>query len=242
MSEIIIDELTFSDTDIIEVLRSTGQIPVMVRELFLENVLKEIELEPELEDKLVADFRKQRDLQTEEAYVEFLDSAHLNERLLKKMLTRPERIIKYREERWGPRAQSLYLKHKERYDKITYQRLQCKEPGVMQEVFFRIQDGEETWDSLSKQFYPQEPNASARIESVPVNTIENILLEELRKAGEGKIIKPLIIGDQVVVAELEAFEPSKFDDNLRQIILRDQFEGWLSDSCTKMLKKTSFAS
>ena len=75
MSEIIIDELTFSDTDIIEVLRSTGQIPVMVRELFLENVLKEIELEPELEDKLVADFRKQRDLQTEEA-IDFLDSAH----------------------------------------------------------------------------------------------------------------------------------------------------------------------
>ena len=110
----------------------------------------------------------------------------------------------------------------------------------MQEVYFRIKDKEESWESLNMQFQVSGQNRGARIGPVPVRSLEPQLLEALRKAGEGRVIRPLILGDQVIVAELESFQTSPFDDNLRRSILQQEFETWLTAECEKMLSKTSF--
>lgn len=240
MNKITIDEHSIVGSELLGILRRNGQIPSLVREIILDKELASVHLEEDLEEELVTDFRKQRKLESEEAYVDFLSSKYLDETLLKQVLTQPERIVRYREERWGPRAQSLYLKHKDRYDLITYRRLQCSDEDVMQEVFFRLKDREEGWESLARQFHPNDPNANGSIGPVPVGDLEPTLLEALRQAGVGTLIRPLKVDGQVIVAELESFEASKFDDELRQKILRREFERWIEEESTKMLNKISF--
>ena len=75
---------------------------------------------------------------------------------------------------------------------------------------------------------------------VPVSSVEPELLDALRQANVGKIIGPLAVGDQMVVAELESFQPSQFDNELRRKILQQEFETWLEGECNRMLIKTSF--
>ena len=77
---------------------------------------------------------------------------HIDESLLIKILSRPLQVVQYREERWGPFAQSLYLQHKERFDMVTYQRLESSNADVMQEIYFRLKDGEESWDGWPANF------------------------------------------------------------------------------------------
>ena len=239
MSIISIDNEKIANSEVLQILRKTGQIPMLVKNLILEKELSKIHLGAELENQLIDDFRKERKLLDDESFLDYMASRHLDEELLKQMLSRPELIIRYREERWGPRSQSLYLKHKDRYDLVNYRRLQCKSADVMQEVFFRLKGKEESWESLSKQFHPNDPGKS-RIGPVPVSSMEPSLLEALRSAGEGRIVRPLKLGDKVVVAELESFQASRFDDELRQRILQQEFENWLEEESTKMLSKTSF--
>ena len=60
---------------------------------------------------------------TDSEYLAFLESRTLNDKLMREIVSRPKKVILYREERWGPRVNSLYLKNKTQYDKITYRML-----------------------------------------------------------------------------------------------------------------------
>ena len=237
---LLLDDQPITADQLLGLLRRQGQIPSLVRELVLDQALATVELNPEDEEQQLQAFRAQRQLETEEAFVGFLQASQLDETLLLQMVTRPERVVRYREERWGPRANSLYLKHKERYDLVTYRRLQCGNADVMQEVFFRLKDREESWESLAQQFAGGDPNATCRVGPVPVGSLEEPVLSALRQNGPGRVCRPISLGDQVVVTELEAFQPSEFNEELRTRILREEFETWLQEECSKMLTKVTY--
>ncbi|MBW0167178.1 MAG: hypothetical protein KXJ49_06755 [Vulcanococcus sp.] len=237
---LLLDDQPITADQLLGLLRRQGQIPSLVRELVLDQALATVELSPEEEEQHLQAFRSERQLENEEAFVGFLQASSLDEQLLCQMVTRPERVVRYREERWGPRANSLYLKHKERYDLVTYRRLQCANADVMQEVFFRLKDREESWESLAQQFAGGDPNATGRVGPVPVGSLEEPVLSALRQQGAGRVCRPISLGDQVVVAELEAFQPSEFNEELRTRILREEFETWLQEECSKMLNKVTY--
>ena len=62
------------------------------------------------------------------------------------------KIEKFKEERWGNRFNSLYLKNKDKFDQYTYKFLGLENGNAMKEVYFRLKDGEETWETMAEQF------------------------------------------------------------------------------------------
>ena len=233
-----LDDQPVSTTEVMAVLRKERKLPELVRQLVLDRALSHATLTPEHEAGLVRDFRKLQRLESDEAFADFLQKNHITEQLLQQTLSRPHRVVQFREERWGPRANSLYLKHKDRYDRIHYRRLQSGNADVMQEVFFRLKDKEDSWETMARQFPNAPANADARQEGIPAVQIEAPLLAALRKAGPGVVIRPLRLNaSTVVVAELESIEASRFDDELRTLILREEFDNWLQEECNRMLNK-----
>lgn len=233
-----LDEQPVSCEEVMAILRKDRKLPAIVRELVLDHALRSVNLPSDVENAMLIDFRQHQKLDNDEEFLDFLQKAHLDEKLLKEMVSRPQKVVQYREERWGPRANSLYLKHKDRYDKFTYRRLQSSNPDVMQEVYFRLKDKEDTWESLARQFPGAKPDADGRIQSVSVSQVEPALVDALRQAGSGVLIRPLQLNSgTVVVAELESIEASQLDDELRTEIIRQEFDNWLAEESTKMLSK-----
>ena len=130
-----LDDQPVSAAEVMAVLRKERKLPELVRNLVLDRTLSQVKLSPEREVEILNDFRQKQQLESDEAFTDFLQKNHLTERLLQENLSRPHRVVEFREERWGPRANSLYLKHKDRYDRIHYRRLQSSNADVMQEVF-----------------------------------------------------------------------------------------------------------
>ena len=90
----------------------------------------------------------------------------------------------------------------------------------MQEVFFRLKDKEDTWETMAGQFSRGTTNVNPRQNAIPAAQIEAPLLAALLEAGPGVVIRPLKLNsDTVVVAELERIEASFFDEELRRLIL-----------------------
>ena len=50
------------------------------------------------------DFRQLQKLESDEAFADFLQKNYITEQLLQQTLSRPHRVVQFREERWGPRA------------------------------------------------------------------------------------------------------------------------------------------
>ena len=233
-----LDDQPVSTAEVMAVLRKERKLPQLVKNLVLDRTLSQVTLAPEKVSELVRDFRQQHKLDSDEAFADFLQKNHISETLLKQSLSRPHQVVQFREDRWGPRANSLYLKHKDRYDRIHYRRLQSGNPDVMQEVFFRLKDKEDSWETMARQFPGAPANADARQKGIQATQIEAPLLAELRKAGPGVVIRPLRLNaSTVVVAELESIEASRFDDELRTLILRQEFDSWLQEECSRMLSK-----
>ena len=233
-----LDNQPVSITEVMAVLRKERKLPELVKNLVLDRTLSQVKLSPERQSDLVREFRQQQKLESDEAFTDFLQKNYISETLFRQTLSRPHQVVQFREERWGPRANSLYLKHKDRYDRIHYRRLQSGNADVMQEVFFRLKDKEDSWETIARQFPGAPANADARQKGIPAAQIEAPLLAALRKAGPGVVIRPLRLNaSTVVVAELESIEASRFDDELRTLILRQEFDSWLQEECSRMLNK-----
>ena len=232
-----VDDDNYGIDEVVSALRLANLLPKLIEELLMGKIIDKIQLDQGKEENIVEEFRRTNGLEQEESFINFLDLNNLNMELLSAKISRPSKIVKFREEKWGPRANALYLKNKDSYDKITYRRLQSKDQNVMQEVFFRLKDKEDSWESMAKQFPQARPGDNGRIGPVPTKKVEAELLAALREAGPKKIIKPLIIGGITIVAELEKIEGTQFDDELRSQILREQFEQWITEECNNMIKK-----
>jgi len=233
-----LDNQPVSTIEVMAVLRKERKLPELVKNLVLDRTLSQVKLSPERQSELVREFRQQQKLESDEAFTGFLQKNYISETLFRQTLSRPHQVVQFREERWGPRANSLYLKHKDRYDRIHYRRLQCGNADVMQEVFFRLKDKEDSWETMAHQFPGTPANAGALQQGIPASQIEAPLLAALRKAGPGVVLRPLRLdANTVVVAELESIEARRFDDELRTLILRQEFDSWLQEECSRMLNK-----
>ena len=237
---LLLDDQPVSADQLLSLLRRNGQLTAVLKEWILEEALKDIHLPEDEEAQLLAEFRTQQGLEEDEAFASFLGNRMLNPQLLLKTLSRPHKVVLYREERWGPRVNSLYLQRKERYDCIRYHRLEATNADVMQEVYFRLKDREESWESLARQIHPGDPAATGLIGPIAVNQVEPELLSQLRAAGEGKLLRPMQLGNATVVAQLEEVLPSEFNEELRARLLRESFEEWLAEECSRMLQKVRF--
>ncbi len=235
-----IDENPLSNFDAIQLIRRQGALPRLIQEWILDKELAQIPLEEGIQPNLLSEYRQANNLENEEAYEDHLRNRHLNESLLLKMISRPHQVIRYREDRWGPLASSLYLQNKERFDLVTYNRLEASNANVMQEIYFRLKDGEESWDSLARQFPGAGPEATARKGPVPVAEVESHVLETLRQSQPGQVARPVHLGTQVIVVALEQFQPSNFDEEVRTALLRQAFDDWIAQECSKMLNKIRF--
>ena len=123
-----LDDQPVSTTEVMAVLRKERRLPELVKNLVLDRTLSQVKLSPEREAELLREFRQQQKLENDEAFTDFLQKNYISETLFQQTLSRPHQVVQFREERWGPRANSLYLKHKDRYDRIHYRRLQCGMP------------------------------------------------------------------------------------------------------------------
>ncbi len=236
-----IDDVSLSSDELVKLIRQQGALPRLVQDWVLNSTLAEIEIDQETHQSLLDDYRTSNQLTSDEAYADHLQKRHIDESLLLKILIRPLQVVRYREERWGPFAQSLYLQHKERFDLVTYHRLESSNADVMQEIYFRLKDGEESWDGLARQFPGAPADATALRGPVPVADVEATVLEALRQSEPGRVARPIHVGSQVIVVALKHFQPSTFGDEVRTALLRQAFDEWVAQECSRMLNKIRFS-
>ena len=236
----LLDDKPVGGSQVVDIIRRQGLTNMLVRKIILDSALGELKISSEEESKLLEEFRTEKQLESDESYIDFLNNHQIDDKILRYDITVPKRISLYREERWGPHANTLYLKHKDKFDSVVYQRLQCNSPNTMREVYFRLKDHEESWESLAQQFNPNQSEPSARLGPVPVAEVEPEVLQALRKAGPGKICSPIPLLKETVIVQLECFESIAFNNDLRNRILHMEFENWLDEESSKMLKSVSF--
>ena len=221
-------------------IRQKGLVEEFIRDQLLQRILAQVDLPQQQQDQIWADFLRQNELEDAQALEAFLAAKYLNQDLLREQVIRPHRLIQYRESMWGPFVNGLYLQRKDEFDIITFSMVRSRDYNVMQEVYFRLKDGEETWLSIGRQLNPDQPETPVVFGPVYRAQFASELVDHLYSCGVGVISPATTIGGWTVVSRLEHIQPSVLDDTIRAILLKDRFDAWLEEQCRSTLQSLRF--
>ncbi len=154
---------------------------------------------------------------------------------LEALATRGLRIEKFKQATWGHKLESYFLSCKSQLDKVIYSLIRTKDMGVAQELYFRIQAGEQSFAELARE-YSQGPESQTGglIGPVELSTPHPTLAKMLRVSQPGQLWPPMHLGEWVAIARLEKFIPAQLDEPMRQRLLNELFADWLQEQLNQL--------
>ena len=231
---------TIPPADLVSMLRRFGLMPALVKEVVIDQALNDIALSEEETVTALDHFLDTYQINSEEARQAFLQQRGLEAQDLEVIALRELKLRKFKAETWGNKVESYFLQRKNRLDRVLYSLIRTKEPGLAQELYFRIQDDGQPFADLARQYSEgQEAQTGGLIGPVELSVPHPALARMLSISQPGQLWPPTRVGEWFVVVRLEKFLPVKLDDATRQRMLDELYNTWLTEQVKATLNPSA---
>ena len=203
-------------------------MPQFLRGLIIDEAIAELSCTDEERQAAIAQFEQQHQLTSDEARQAWLEENRMSREQLENLAVRPVLIEKYKEKRFGAKIESYFLTRKGSLDHVVYSLIRTQDEGLAQEIYFRIQEGEQSFAECAKEF-SQGPEArtGGLLGPVPLNQPHPAIGKLLSVSQPGQLWPPRALAQWLIIVRLEKFIPAQLDDAMRRRLLDEQFENWL---------------
>jgi parvulin-like peptidyl-prolyl isomerase len=222
--------------EIIPLLANYQLLQPLLREIIIDQAIASISCTPEEKASACQQFCEQNQITDETAKLAWLKQRGMTPAQLEVQTTRALLIEKFKQATWGHKLESYFLSRKGQLDRVIYSLIRTQDPGIAQELYFRIQEGEQSFADLARE-YSQGPEAQTGglIGPVELSTPHPTLAQMLRLIQPGQLCPPTPLGDWLVIVRLEKFVPAQLDASMRQRLLNECFNTWLSEQLNQQL-------
>ena len=151
-------------------------------------------------------------------------------------ILRPYALNRFKDQRFGPGVEEQFLARKNELDTVIYSLLRVKDSGLARELWIRMSEGEVSFAELAES-YSDGPEASTKgvIGPLLMGSIEPMVADRLRSLRKGQLRPPEPMGGWHVLLRLESLTPARLDQSIRQKLLNEQFESWISQRVDAIL-------
>lgn len=231
-----IGDRTIGAEELIPLLAGYQLLPVLRREVIIDQAIAAISCTPEETKAAVGQFSQKHKITEEAARQAWLDHHGMTPSQLEARATRELKIEKFKQATWGHKLESYFLARKGQLDRVIYSLIRTQDPGIAQELYFRIQESEQTFAELARE-YSQGPEAQTggMIGPVELSTPHPALAQMLRLAQPGQLFPPTRLGEWLLIVRLEKFIPAQLDASMRQRLLNECFANWLTEQLNQPL-------
>jgi hypothetical protein len=153
---------------------------------------------------------------------------------------RQQKIQYFKQQHWGAEIESHFLKRKPQLDRVVYSMLRLADPGLAQELYFRLQAQEQTFAELAQRF-SQGPEAHTHgiVGPVPLGSLPPQLAQRLAGSQPGQLWQPISSSGSFMIIQLEHHLPTQLNPSMRQFLLDELFETWLREQIATHLPRSS---
>jgi parvulin-like peptidyl-prolyl isomerase len=235
-SALRIGDRTITAEEIIPLLAGYQLLTPLLRELIIDREIAAINCTPEEIDQARKQFFEQNQITSEDAKQAWLTQRKMTPEQLEALASRGLKVEKFKQATWGHKLESYFLGRKAQLDRVIYSLIRSQDPGIIQELFFRIQEGEQSFAELARE-YSQGPEAETGglIGPVELSTPHPAVAQMLRLSKPGQLSPPTRLGEWFVIVRLEKFMPAQLDAPMRQRLLNECFATWLSEQLNQQL-------
>ncbi|AII42086.1 hypothetical protein KR100_01520 [Synechococcus sp. KORDI-100] len=222
-------ELT--DQRIIKLVSRLGLASSLYRCLVEEEIVKLVSLDEDWIDHQLPSFLGEMDLTT------FLRTNRLTQEDLLFKVKRDESLRRFSHYQFGSGLEDYFLRDKELRDQVVYSLIRVSDPGLVREIWIRLEEGEMTFQQASSAFGEgPEARHQGLYGPMAVGALQPIELATIvRNLKPGEIMKPRQLGDWHLIIRLEQLHPARLDDAMVNTLLNEQLEALLQSRVTRLL-------
>jgi len=231
MTEVLkVGEQVIEAEQLLPLLAKYQMVPQLIREIIIDQAIAEVECTPEEAETARQQFYQQQKITDAMQRQMWLAQRSMTESQLEALTVRSLKIEKYKHQVWESRLESYFLQRKGKLDRVIYSLICTQSTGIAQEVYFRIQEGEQSFAELAQE-YSQGPESQTGglIGPVELHTLHPTLAQMLTNAQAGQLMPPTVIGEWLVIVRLEKLLPAQLDEAMRQRLLNECFNNWLAE-------------
>lgn len=221
---------------IIPLLAGYQLLPPLLREIIIDQAIAAVSCTPEEIASATQQFYEQQQLTTEAAKLNWASRNGMTLAQLEALAVRGLKIEKFKQATWGHKLESYFLGRKEQLDRVIYSLIRTQDVGVIQELYFRINEGEQSFADLARE-YSQGPEAQTGglIGPVELSVPHPTLAQLLRVSKPEQVSPPTRLGEWFVIVRLDKFIPAQLDASMRQRLLQECFMNWLAEQLNQQL-------
>ena len=139
-----------------------------------------------------------------------------------------EACLDWARTQWGHRLESLFLQHKQDLDQVSCRLLRVGNSALALEIHHRLLAKEASFEELSIQFaIGSERFRGGLFQLKPLSKFPAGLVKILRNLKPGEISKPLRLGKEFCVVQLNEFVPAVQGEETDQQLLSNQLQLWV---------------
>jgi parvulin-like peptidyl-prolyl isomerase len=231
MAEVLkVGNRTITDAEIVPLLAHYQLLPQLLKELIIDEAIAPYTCTPEEIASARQQFNVKHQLTTEAAHQDWLQRNGMTSVQWESLTSRGLRIEKFKQATWEHKLESYFLKRKGQLDKVIYALIRTKDMGLAQELYFRIQEGEQSFSELARDYsLGMEAQTGGLIGPVELSTAHPTLARMLAVSQPNQLWPPLPLGEWFVIVRLEKFIPAQLDESMRQRLMNELFTTWLQE-------------
>jgi glycosyltransferase involved in cell wall biosynthesis len=229
---------TVSTQEIIPLLSRYQLLPKLQQELVIDEAIASITCTPDEQTKCCQEFCQHHQLTSEATRQAWLQQQGMTETQFVDLATRNLRIEKFKQATWGSKLESHFRQLKPKLDQIVYSLIRHRDSEIVQELYFRLLAGEQTFAELARQYSQgSEAQNGGLMGPVAIGIPHPRLARILSVSQPGQILSPTKIGDWWVIVRLEKFISAEFDQPMQQRLLDQFFSSWLKEQVEREATK-----
>lgn len=219
---------TITAWDIIPRLARYQMLPQLIKESILDEAIATIECTPEETTNAIQAFCQQHKLVTPAQRQEWASLQGMEPGDLAEVATRRLKIEKFKQQRWGDVVKSHFLQRKAQLDKVSFSIIRVSDKDLAQELYFRIQDKEQSFAELAQQYSQgTEANLGGVVAPLELGTLPPAFAQLLQNRQPGDLLPPFPMGDSIVIIQINQVIPASLNAMTSQRLLNELFQTWL---------------
>jgi parvulin-like peptidyl-prolyl isomerase len=156
---------------------------------------------------------------------QWLQHQGLNDDDLNRMAARSWQWLMWCRERWGSDLQTIFLRRKAEFDRVSYSLLRLRDAELAAELYQQIKEGEALFSDLASRFSEgPEKRSGGLLGPVPLSQPHPALAKLLQVSKPGQIWPPKVLDGWWVVVRLEKLMPATLDPALQERLLLEEGE------------------
>ena len=210
-------------------------LPQLLRGIVIDEAIADYSCTDAEKQLAIEQFEQQQQIQTESDREAWLQKQGMTEEQMEELAVRPILVEKFKNDTWGSKVESYFISRKANFDQAIFSLLRTPDGLLSQEIYFRIQEGEESFSELAQRYSKgPEANTGGVIGPVPVSNLKPTLAKNLSISQPGQLWSPTRLEEWFVIVRLEKFLPAALDRAMRQRLLNEMFETWISEQMQRL--------